>query len=89
MLFLEYDVDEAGMIEIVAVIDAFEEDGNDPDASEWRAWRSTLSDAGHGFVAVPDDLEAAIEDERDPGEVLDLIEELILADRRTKEAEGE
>ena len=84
MLFIEYDVDDAGLIEVVAVIDAFDEDGLDPDASEWIDWRNSFEDAGHGCVAVPVEIEEAIDAPESPSEVLDRIEMLILADRISK-----
>ncbi len=86
MLFIEYDVDEEGLIEVVAVVDAYEEDDLDPGATEWIAWRNSFEDGGHGFVAVPQDLEEAIEADHDPGELLDRIEKLIVTDRIAKEA---
>ena len=89
MLFIEYDVDDAGLIEVIAVIDAFEQDGLDPDASEWIDWRKSFEDAGHGCVGVPVELEEAIDAEQSPTELLDRIEMLILADRSSKGATHE
>ena len=40
MLFIEYDVTAQGEIELVALINATEEDGADPDGADWMAWRT-------------------------------------------------
>ena len=40
MLFIEYDVHPSGQIELVALINAVEEDGLDPDGAAWLTWRS-------------------------------------------------
>ena len=53
MLFIEYDVTSDGMVELVALIDAVEEDGADPDGQAWIEWRRTHEDAGMGCAAVP------------------------------------
>ena len=39
MLFIEYDVTPDGSIELVALINAVEENGADPDGADWMAWR--------------------------------------------------
>ena len=41
MLFIEYDVSTEGEIELVALINAIEEDGQDPDGEAWWVWRSS------------------------------------------------
>ena len=85
MLFIEYDVDDAGTVEIVALINAIEEDGLDEDGAAWLAWRSTHEDAGMGCVAVsPADL-TAMESAETPEELSAIVERVILSDRATKE----
>ena len=86
MLFIEYDVDTQGQIELVALINAVEESGQDTDGSDWLAWRrSEFDDDGAGCVGVsPDDL-AALEATSDPELLRALIERIILADRAVKE----
>ena len=58
MLFIEYDVDAQGQIELVALINAIEDDGQDVDGSDWLGWRrSEFDDDGAGCVGVtPDEL---------------------------------
>jgi hypothetical protein len=87
MLFIEYDVDRQGQIELVALINAIEEEGQDVDGSDWLSWRrSEFDDDGAGCVGVtPDDL-AVLEATRDPAELRSIVERIILADRAGKEA---
>jgi hypothetical protein len=85
MLFIEYDVNPAGEIELVALINAIEEDGADPDGDHWMAWRAEYEDGGMGCVGVtPADL-TLMEDTEDPEALLSIVERIILADRATKE----
>ena len=54
MLFIEYDVTPNGEIELVALINAVEENGDDIDGSDWMAWRAAeFDDDGLGCVGVP------------------------------------
>jgi len=86
LLFIEYDVNDDGAIELVALINAVEEDGRDPDGEAWLAWRSTHEDEGMGCVGVlPADLRA-MESTEDPDELRAVVERVILADRASKEA---
>jgi len=86
LLFIEYDVNGDGNIELVALINAVEEDGHDPDGEAWMAWRATHEDQGMGGVGVsPADLNA-MESTEDPEELRAIVERVILADRATKEA---
>jgi hypothetical protein len=85
MLFIEYDVDEGGMIEIVALINAIEEDGLDDDGEAWLAWRSTHEDEGMGCVAVSQADLTAMESTEKPEELGAIVERVILADRAKKE----
>jgi hypothetical protein len=87
VLFIEYDVDPDGVIELVALVNAIEENGQDEDGSAWMAWRSSadFDDAGLGCVGVtPDDL-ALMESTEDPERLRSLVERIILADRAGKE----
>ena len=89
MLFIEYDVTASGEIELVALINAVEEEGQDPDGAEWMAWRSnTFEDDGLGCVAVrPAELEL-MEQTEDPDQLRAMVERIVLADRATKERTG-
>jgi hypothetical protein len=85
MLFIEYDVDTDGMIEVVGLINAIEENDDDPHGEAWLAWRGSLDDEGMGCVGVwPDDL-AVMESTEDPDELNSIVERIILADRAAKE----
>lgn len=85
MLFIEYDVNNDGEIELVALINAVEEDGQDPEGEAWLAWRTTHDDQGMGCVRVsPADLKA-MESTEDSEELLAIVERVILADRASKE----
>ncbi|HLI73246.1 MAG TPA: hypothetical protein VKU86_05150 [Acidimicrobiales bacterium] len=86
MLFIEYDVNAAGEIELVALVNAVEEAGEDPDGEAWRAWRATHEDEGLGCAAVPPAELAALERTEDPAELRAIVERVILADRTTKES---
>ncbi len=86
MLFIEYDVNANGEIELVALINAVEEDGEDTHGTEWMAWRSAqFEDAGLGSVGVPQTELERMEQSEDPEEVRAIVERIILADRATKE----
>ena len=52
MLCIEYDVSPQGEIELVALVNAVEEDGEDPDGRAWLAWRATHEDGGMGCAPV-------------------------------------
>ncbi len=86
MLFIEYDVTQSGEIELVALINAVEEEGQDPDGSAWSAWRGgEFEDGGMGCVAVsPDDL-VLMESTDDVAQLRGIVERIILVDRATKE----
>jgi len=85
MLFVEYDVTADGAIELVALINAVEQDGADPDGQAWLDWRRSHEDAGHGCAAVaPEDL-ALMEVAETPDRLRAIVERVLLADRRTKE----
>lgn len=86
MLAIEYDVTPEGIIEVLALINAVEEDGQDPEGEAWLAWRRALEDGGMGCAPVPTrDLEA-MEATEDPGQLRAIVERIILSDRATKEA---
>ncbi len=86
MLFIEYDVHRDGEIELIALVNAVEEDGQDPDGASWLQWRiAEFDDDGVGCVGVsPADL-ALMEQTDDPEQLRDIVERVILADRLTKE----
>lgn len=85
MLFIEYDVTTHGEIELVALINAVEEDGQDPDGEAWMVWRAEHEDGGMGCVGVaPVDLKA-LEETEEPDALLTIVERIILADRATKQ----
>ena len=86
MLFIEYDVTPEGHIELVALINALEEDGLDDDGAAWMAWRrAEFDDDGMGCVGVtPEDLRV-LEQTEEPDELRAVVERIILADRATKQ----
>lgn len=85
MLFIEYDVNTAGEIELVALVNAVEEDGHDPEGTAWLAWRATHEDGGLGCAPVsPADL-AAMESTSNAEDLRAIVERVVLADRATKE----
>jgi hypothetical protein len=86
MLFIEYDVDALGQIELIALINAVEEQGLDEDGGAWLAWRrSEFDDGGLGCVGVPPDQLVLMEATADPEQLRTLVERIILADRALKE----
>jgi hypothetical protein len=86
LLFIEYDVTAEGVIEVVALINAVEENGQDADGADWLAWRSAeFDDNGLGCVGVPAPQLALMEATEDPDAVRAIVEHIILADRATKE----
>ena len=50
MLFIEYDVGDDGMIEVVGLINAIEENDEDPLGEDWMSWRQSFDDNGLGCV---------------------------------------
>jgi len=85
VLFIEYDVGDDGMIEVVGLINAVEEDDEDPLGEDWMIWRQSFDDNGLGCVAVsPEDL-TMMESTDDPEQIRAIVERVILADRQTKE----
>lgn len=85
-LAVEYDVMPDGQIELVALINAVEADDADPDGEAWWAWRRTHEDGGHGCVLVPVEALSRMESTEDPEALRAIVEEVVLADRRAKEA---
>lgn len=86
MLFIEYDVTEDGEIEVVALVNAVDEAGSDPDGEAWMAWRrDTFDDGGMGCAAVPAEDLGLLESTEDAHEVRAIVERIVLADRRAKE----
>jgi hypothetical protein len=86
LLFIEYDVHDDGLIELVALVNAVEEEDDDPDGEAWMAWRRTHEDAGMGCAPVPAADLAAMEAAADPEELRAIVEGVVLADRTGKEA---
>jgi hypothetical protein len=85
VLFIEYDVKDDGEIELVALINATEDDDEDPDGEAWLAWRAEHEDDGMGCVGVPPADLKIMEGTEDPEELLAIVERIILADRSVKE----
>jgi hypothetical protein len=85
VLFIEYDVGDDGIIEVVGLINAIEENDEDPLGEAWMAWRESFDDNGMGCAAVsPKDL-SLMESADDPEALATIVERIILADRATKE----
>jgi hypothetical protein len=88
VLFIEYDVTPQGAIELVALINATEQNGDDADGSEWMAWRvEQFDDDGLGCVGVPAAELTLLEETEGAEQRRAIVERLILADRATKERE--
>ncbi len=85
MLFIEYDVTGGGEIDVVALINAVEENDEDPDGEAWLTWRRTYDDEAFGCAPVPPEALAQMEATTDSGELRSIVERVILTDRRTKE----
>ena len=86
MLFIEYDVTPSGEIELVALINAVEENDGDTDGSAWMAWRAAkFDDGGLGCVGVPENQLALMEETEDAEALRSVVERIILDDRATKE----
>jgi hypothetical protein len=86
MLFIEYDVTEQGEIEVVALINAIEQNGDDPNGADWMAWRATdFDDHGLGCVGVDPQQLALMEATEDVAGLRAVVEDIIMADRATKE----
>jgi hypothetical protein len=85
VLFIEYDVTAGGAIELVALINAVEEDNADPDGAHWKAWRAEHEDGGMGCVGVSSTDLTLLEETEDPDALSAIVERIILADRATKE----
>jgi hypothetical protein len=86
VLFIEYDVTPDGSIELVALINAVEENDADAEGTAWMSWRAaSFDDDGQGCVGVPPSQLALMEATDDPDELRAIVERVILADRATKE----
>jgi hypothetical protein len=87
MLFIEYDVHPDGEIELVALVNAIDEDGQDPDGSSWLQWRTAeFNDDGLGCVGVAAGDLTLMEETDDPDQLSAIVERIILTDRSAKEA---
>ncbi|MHB8290260.1 MAG: hypothetical protein ACYDEY_13715 [Acidimicrobiales bacterium] len=85
MLAVEYDVMPDGLVEVVALINAVDEEDSDPDGEGWLAWRRSHEDGGLGCARIPPTELARMEATEDPEELWAIVESVILADRLTKE----
>lgn len=85
LLFIEYDVNRDGEIELIALVNAVEENDQDPHGEAWLAWRATHDDGGMGSVGVSPANLKAMEATDDPQELLAIVERIILDDRAKKE----
>lgn len=89
LLLIEYDVADDGLIELIALINAFDEEGHDPGGWEWLAWWRTHEDEGMGCAPVPPADLKAMESTEDPAELRKIVERIILADRVGIVGDGE
>ncbi len=85
MLAVEYDVTPEGIVELIALINAVEDNGADPDGEAWLAWRKSHDDEGLGCAPIPQVDVARMEATDDPVALRTIVENVILADRRSKE----
>jgi hypothetical protein len=85
LLAIEYDVDPEGHIELVALVNAVDEDGDDPDGEAWIAWRRTHEDEGMGCAPVPPEDLRAMEAANGPADLRAIVERIVLADRANKD----
>jgi len=85
LLFIEYDVGPTGEIELVALINAVEENGEDPSGEAWLAWRRSHEDEGMGCAPVPIEELERMESTDDPDDLRSIVERILLADRTQKE----
>jgi hypothetical protein len=86
VLFIEYDVTAQGEIELVALINATEQNGEDADGTDWMAWRvAAFDDDGLGCVGVPPDQLERMEETEDAEQLRAVVEGIVLADRAGKE----
>jgi hypothetical protein len=86
VLFIEYDVDERGEISLVALVNAEERNGEDPDGEAWMVWRRSHEDEGWGCAPVPPADLRAMESTEDPEALRAIVERVVVADRAAKEA---
>ena len=88
MLFIEYDVDSSGQVELVGLINAVESEGKDPHGEAWLSWRRReFDDAGLGCAPVaPADL-TLMEAAGGPDDLRAVVERIVLNDRSAKEQE--
>jgi hypothetical protein len=86
MLFIEYDVTSEGLVELVGLINAEEQNGADPDGEAWMKWRRSHEDEGLGCAPVPPEDLRLMESTEDPEELRAIVERIVLADRAEKEA---
>jgi hypothetical protein len=86
LLFIEYDVTTQGDIELVALINAVEQNGDDADGADWMASRvAAFDDDGLGCVGVPPQQLAWMEETEDADQLRFIVERIVLHDRATKE----
>jgi len=85
VLFIEYDVGDDGMIEVVGLINAIEENDEDPLGEDWMSWRQSFDDEGMGCVGVSAEDLFLMESTDDVEQLQTIVERIILADRATKE----
>ena len=84
-LAIEYDVTAEGVVELVALVNAVDEEESDPEGEAWLAWRRTHEDEGLGCALVPPAALAEMEATEDPAALRRIVEAIVLADRRRKE----
>jgi hypothetical protein len=89
MLFIEYDHDDEENVQLIALIDASEENDEDPSGEHWLEWRRSLDDKGIGCCPVTEADNERMDAIADPNELRHFVMGVVRADAAAKLAEAE